>query len=229
VAAPPLLRVLADSLFTLVFLFDDLPTNVRWYWTAGWHEAHCRYAQWERRHGNDPDWTDLLAGQRQLIEREREHWGIAGEEQARRKVNHWPNPGRMPRATRCPTRKDFLEYLKAWFYGPLSSSTHLSAPGLTTSAAFLLARDRLDDYEHRLNKYKSDQTFIALTLLFAIVSELEVELHLGLAERLGFLWVIVSKYAWGTDDLYTKRYQSLLGFPGQMAPEPPPLDGSSSF
>ncbi len=120
----------------------------------------------------------------------------------------------MRSAARCPKRQAFLEYLTAWFYGPLSSATHLSAPGLTTSAAFLLARDHIDDYEPPLAKYRSDQTFIALTLLFAIVSELEIELGLGLADRLAYLWVVISQYAWGAEDLYTKRYQSLLGFPG---------------
>jgi len=213
IAAPPLLRVLADSLFSIVLLFDDLQTNVPWYWTSGWREMYRRYTQWEERHRNDPAWTHLLAQQRRFIDSSHKEWGIGHSEKLFPENKHWPYSSRMPRAARCPQRKAFLNYLKAWVYGPLSSSTHLSGPGLTTSASFLFARGHLDDYEERLAKYTSDQVFMALTLLFAIVSELEVEVSLGLADRLAYLWVIIGKYAWAAEDLYLKRYQALLGFP----------------
>jgi hypothetical protein len=140
-------------------------------------------------------------------------WDVAShEEHVPRATRRWPHPGGMLKQVRSSERKVFLQYLSDWFYGPLSSSTHLSAPGLGTSAALLLAREHLDDYEARLEKFKSDQVFMALTLLLAIVSELQIELGLSLAERLGYLWVIISKYAWGADDLYAKRYQQRLGF-----------------
>ena len=34
----PLARVILDSLFTIVFLFDDLSSHTEWYYKSGWRE-----------------------------------------------------------------------------------------------------------------------------------------------------------------------------------------------
>jgi hypothetical protein len=216
VAAQPLVRGLVESLFSIGFVFEDLHTNVHWYWTSGWYENKRLLEQWERRHGGDSEWTALLAEHRGLLERKRQELRLPpdDEEGSSNKPRPWPRPGEMRRSITCSEKGKVLAYVYDWYYGPLSCSTHLRAPGLGTDAALLLARDHLEDFENRLERFKSDQSMAALTLLLAIESELQHELTLGLASDLAFVWVIVGKYAWGADDLYKMRYQRLLGFGG---------------
>ncbi len=214
VAAQPLVRGLVDCLFSIVFTFEDLPTNVRWYWTSGWYEKKRLLEQWERRHGSDPEWAALLAEHRGSLEQRRQTLRLSPSEQDSERPKPWPRPAQMRKAIKCSQKREALQYVDDWLYGPLSCSTHLRAPGLETSAALLLARDHLEDFEKRLARFSSDHSVAALTLLLSIESELEHELNLGLANNLAYVWVIIGKYAWGADDLYQMRYQRLLGFAG---------------
>src|SRR5207244_2630765 len=37
-SAPPMARTILDALFTIIFLFEDLPARTAWYVRAGWRE-----------------------------------------------------------------------------------------------------------------------------------------------------------------------------------------------
>jgi hypothetical protein len=98
--------------------------------------------------------------------------------------------------------------MNAWFYRELSSASHLSLPGLMDRARHLLEEN--DEARQRgLDKYRSDCMFTTLTLLLALISELEIGLRLNLAERCKYLWVLLD--VWGpAQELYAERYAKVL-------------------
>jgi len=112
-------------------------------------------------------------------------------------------------------RRAFLTHLHDWSYGRLSSSSHLTAQGLETHDALLVAKDVLPDGDDRIEQFVLDQMFLTLTLFLAFVSEFESELGLGLATRLQYLWLVIGEYAWWTKDLYKLRYRALLAVEGE--------------
>jgi len=217
VAVPPMVRAIADALFTVVFVFDDLPKNVRWFWSSGWHNSEATLRRMEARHAGDVDWRDQLVMHRRVQDDRRTRWGIDLTEQADLKLPKlwWPNPGAMRKYSKAEDRRAFLTHLHDWSYGRLSSSSHLSAPGLETHDALLVAKDVLPDGDDRIERFVSDQMFLTLTLFLAFVSELEHELGLKLAPRLQYLWLVIGEYAWWTEDLYKLRYRRLLAAEGE--------------
>jgi len=68
------------------------------------------------------------------------------------------------------------------------------------------SKKRADFFEQPL----SESMFDTVTLMLAVISELESELNLGLAERACDLWTLVGEYCPGAKEVYEHRYQALL-------------------
>jgi hypothetical protein len=133
-----------------------------------------------------------------------------GEEASPVKIKYFPNPGKLPSLCAEP-KKAFGLHLRDWFYKDLSSASHLSFVGFFRGAG-QLSRPR-SEWEHLLPKVKSDQVFRAVTLLLALLSELEIALSLEERSRLTYLWSIVSNY-WGeAKEVYDMRYAAALVAP----------------
>lgn len=64
--------------------------------------------------------------------------------------------------------------------------------------------------EEYLLKKRSDAIFDGVTLLFAILSEIEGICRFGNSSKLQYLWTIVGEYWEATKELYQMRYQELL-------------------
>jgi hypothetical protein len=61
-----------------------------------------------------------------------------------------------------------------------------------------------------LDESRSDDVFTTITLVVALLSELEIEFRFGLTDRLKYVWGIIQEY-WGeAKDLYTRRYGTAL-------------------
>ncbi len=209
---PPLSRCIADALFTVVFLLDDIEGNSRRYWRAGWRET-CEYFRMAlATHGNDPKRRAWLEGMADFLWRTMDETGVQPDEVAELQIDRWPIPGRMLKSkTLSPQRLDFLKHLNDWYYTRLSKISHGSAPGLSMRGAFLMENllDR-DERDARLEQFKSDNVFVAITLVLALASEIQVGLKLELAQRARFVWTIVNQYWAEAAEVYDMRYAALL-------------------
>src|SRR5436190_22905790 len=103
-------------------------------------------------------------------------------------------------------RRAFLKYLEDWFYRDLSQDAHLSCPGLVRRVGYLLVRHPTDEDRERLVKQKSDALMDAAVMLLAMLSEISVELHFGLEQRLKYVWALFRTAGPATEELYKRRY-----------------------
>ena len=211
VSVPPLARTVLDSLFTVVFLFEDLPVRIKWYLKSGWRELYKEHQRYQQTYGTDPTWLDWLAKQSAFVDQMKIDWRITAKEEADpSKLPWWPNPGQMiGDKNTSQTRKDYLIYLNDWFYKELSSDSHLSWPGLARRSMHFLNKDR-DQRDRDLEKFRSDCLTVTIALLLAVLSEIQIELGYDLSERLKYIWGILKPGFLMVRELYEYRYQGLL-------------------
>jgi hypothetical protein len=225
-SAPPLLRSLLDGLCTVVFIAEDLEKMVAWYYRSGWREVAERNALYGRKYGGDLRWKEWLAEGAALAERMRKSSGITQAELANPKlVRYWPTLPQMIHSRDIAReigseRRQFLEYLEAWFYRELSQASHLTFPGLSHRAAPFL-RERDDPIaESQWRKLRSDAVGVAMVLLLAFITEVNDIVDLDLRSRCAYLWGILREYFPFADELFQARYAQLLN-------QQPPANGAS--
>jgi hypothetical protein len=208
----PLARTLADTLFNLVFLFQDLPERSRWYYKSGWREVTEEYNRHVAVYGGDPEWKEWLNEFAQGIAQMEKTYEVTDEERNDpRRIPWWPHPGKMLRhQVLSEDRRAFLQYVNDWFYRSLSSHSHLSLPGLfMRSAALLPGTDKGED-DWRLEKQRSDAVVVSTVLTLAIMSEIELECHFGFGVRLSYVWGILNGYFGLAKALHAQRYEGIL-------------------
>jgi len=177
---PPLTRSLLDQLFTVIFLSEDLPTRVQWYYKAGWRESKEAYDKFKSKYGDNPEWAKWLSSYGNFQESIRVDWGITDEEVAslkekkekKKKIKFWPIPTKMKQWDLLPENRDFFEYLEAWFYRTLSQEVHLSFPGLVHRGSSLLLKPGSEERVANLTKWKSRAVATTLTVMLALASEM---------------------------------------------------------
>jgi hypothetical protein len=212
VSIPPLTRSLADSLSTFVFLFQDLERNCDRYWKATWREAMEQHNRLKAAYGDDPSWATCLQNESSLLEQMRDEYAISDEQASNlNSLSYWPIPSKVLKEKNLSgERREFLQYMNDWFYRELSQATHLTGPGLLARAGFFLMDKDDDGRPESLNKYRSDNFVISLSLLLSLLSEVEGELQLGLAQRLLYVWSLTSQHFGFVQEFFQKRYSTLL-------------------
>ncbi len=213
VSVPPLIRTILDSVFTIVFLGEDLPTRCEWYYKSGWHEIREELDRYQIKYVALPGWSKFLKELSDFVDWTRKDWRItSAEAKDPTSIKWWPNPGKMKQQTLSKSTGDFLRYLNDWFYRKLSSDSHLSWPGLAkrgSQLAPLLDQSYLQHKEH-LEKFKSDCIFTTITLILALLSEVEVQCRFGLHQKIRYIWGIVFQYWEEAKELYDMRYDAML-------------------
>jgi len=207
----PLGRMLADILFSIVFMREDLRSRVEWYHRGGWRELREYYNRNWSEYGSSPGWENWFKQLGDLLERQRIVFGISEEDAANSKnLPYWPIPSRMLRGGGLSEKSQkFLQFLNDWLYKELSSDAHMSAAGIMRRHGQLL-REKGEEREEILFKLKSDSTLTVITLLVAICSEINDICHYGREEKLSYLWRILVEY-WGeAKDLFERRYREML-------------------
>ncbi|MGE0869776.1 MAG: hypothetical protein AB7P03_14520 [Kofleriaceae bacterium] len=192
VVFPPLARVIAESLISTAFVFEDPSTRLTWFFKAAWRAVVDHHAERDAEYGQDPAWQPYLAA----LANERDEWvrqladqgtPLTPEELADpEEVPYWPNPGSMKRQTTDRDRKAVIAYVQAKFYGFLSAASHLSGIGWLAQGGALLPEPTSDF----ANKYFSDRVMEALTLLLGLLSQLTLDVlpEPALARRVVGLW-----------------------------------------
>lgn len=204
----PMIRSILDSLFTVIFLFEDLPHRCEWYHKSGWRELKEKLERYRSEYGGQSEWDKFFESFERLVEFTKTDWEISPQEAEQLKsIEYWPLPSQMVRSASSEQNKEFLSYLLDWFYRELSQDAHLSWPGLAVRSIFHVQGE---EAQRALEKFKSDCVFITITLVIAIASEIEANLSFGLAERIRYLWGILCEYRGEALTLYEKRYEALL-------------------
>jgi hypothetical protein len=207
ISLSPLVRGLLDTLSTIVFIFEDLPSRVSWYIKGGWRELKEELGRYEERYGEIPEWEEWLSESRKFVEYTRSKYGVTKEEASDIKIlKYWMIPSWMVKdKNTSEERREFIRYMIDWFYRELSADSHLSLTGLMRRAAPLISKD-----ENVLRKLKSDSVGTAIIILVAILSELQIELDWDLSPRLKYVWGILNPYMGIAQELYDFRYRDRL-------------------
>jgi len=209
-SAHPLLRLLLEEVFILIFISEDLQTRIDLYHKGGWWKMKEEYDRFSARYHEDPDWVSWLSDYCKYLEKTRILFGITPDQvKDHKQIAHWPTPGRMKNKVTSPVLKEHLQYLDDWFYIQFSQAAHLSFPGLAKMGECLLP-DAPDEKEAYLKKLRSDSAFQAITLILAFFSEIENILRFNLKEKLKYLWTLVGEYWPEAKGLYNKRYKGIL-------------------
>ena len=197
--------------FKVVFIGEDLAERPAWFLRAGWRELHEKAARMRTQYGTLPSWTEYLREFEEMVEAERQRWGISADQAAKpRQVTYWPTPAKMIAAATETETKDYLRYLNDWFYRELSQDSHLSWPGLWRRGGYFLFDRPTDTQRAILKKARSDALSTAVILLVALLSEIEVLLRFGLATRLRYMWGLASPITDDAREIFELRYDDRL-------------------
>lgn len=212
IAAFPIARTILDSLFSIVFLFDNPVENAKWYMRSSWREHREELDRFMERYSADPDFNEYIENRNKWLTESADEMLISKEERFQMtRIPYWPVGHQMIKHQKLSApRKAFLEYLNKWFYGSLSSASHLSGPRLIPAMLLLKGMEGGGPLSLTFQRYKSEAMFTAITLQLAILSECISQLDLEYREKAKYLWVILGDYWPPTKEIYSNRYQSLL-------------------
>jgi hypothetical protein len=218
ISCPPLVRTLADSLFNVVFVLEDIEQRTAWYYRSGWRENQERLARYSEAYGSREEWKEWFQVFTAMQEKTAAHWQISKEERQNPKlIDYWPIPSQIIRfglkkEDALPDTRAFLQFINDWFYRELSQESHLSYPGLARRGGILMESDeKAPSAQDKLERNRSTQMIMALTLLLALCSEIEQRFNFGFKQRLMVLWGILADALPIPKEVYTARYAKLLG------------------
>jgi hypothetical protein len=158
------------------------------------------------------------------IAREEKELSLSAKEinNPKKEIGYWPTPGQILRKLRDhhpnSTLILFIEYVNSWLYRELSGLTHISSHGLidngmyfSTEIAKHLHGDRWEEIiNNHLEYYRTKHTYIAITLMLAIVTEIELHFKYGHDKTAKYLWTFFSEHSGIVKEIYDARYASLL-------------------
>lgn len=81
---------------------------------------------------------------------------------------------------------------------------------MVTIAKHILGEDWEEKLSEHLLNYRLNQFYITVTLMLAIVSEIEGHFHFGRNEKARYLWTVFSEHSDTTKDFWETRYSNLL-------------------
>ncbi|HYX72752.1 MAG TPA: hypothetical protein VE732_08275, partial [Nitrososphaera sp.] len=221
---PPLTRTLFEQLIAFRFLMEDIPTYIPWLFKTGYTEHRIELKHSLKYHSSDPNWTSYIKHLNRQLSIEEKAMKLKADEirNPRKNIGRWPTPGQMLDKLRKehPTSSaiDFIEYINSWLYRELSGQTHLNVSGLTNRGIHFSIDDAKmlfgDDWEEKRNEqleiYRQKQVWIAITIMLAIISEIEAHFNYELNQRARYLWTLLIEYSDIAKDFWEKRYSTLL-------------------
>jgi hypothetical protein len=225
-AVPPLTRSLLDSLFSLIFIFDDPTPNMRWFLASGWKDLKRHHERLLARHGADPAWAAWLKMHEEKVRFIAQRAAITPDEEAGKiEVDWWPIPGAMVKVKASKGRKlvpwrdlkrrEFLAHMNERYYGQLSADSHVSYTGLDFRGHLFLEGPEIEDESDdervdRFDVFRSNVVMQSMALYAALFSEVVGQLKLPYeANRLRFFWNHCKDYP-NVKELYDLRYDGWL-------------------
>jgi hypothetical protein len=200
-AVPPLARTILDSLYTFVFLFEDLSSRADWYMRSGWRELFEYLERADRDYGSQPDWAEFLPPARDSLKKI--GWMIGTPEDQLRNAEWWPTPPQMIAKIEQPQNAAFLAYLRDWYYREFSQISHGTLPGMIYTVGPL--RDMEEGDTAKVEQMRGNHFLQVVMVLMALYSEIEADLKIGIATDLRYVWRVLQEYSPFAAEIYNRR------------------------
>jgi len=217
VSLAPINRALLDSLFTILFVLEDVPARCQWFNEAGWREARLELDRYIAEYGTLPEWQDWLSDLTRFVATGVSLYSLTPEQTSDpRALRSWLTAGNMCNYGVSPTNpldatKAFMKYLNDGFYIDLSQQVHLTAWGTMKRTGFLLDELRMDpSTEAQIKKYRYYQIGQTVVFALAIAAEIEAHFDFGLRQDALYVWSLAASLIVIGDEMYRKRYEELL-------------------
>jgi len=212
-ALPPLTRAILDALGTTVYLFGSFEKRVTLHYKAGWREIVEETTRLKAAYADDPEWKTNLATRDEMIVNRAGVFGITEAEQKDLKlIKRFPIPDHMYPAGSTSSRAKYIRYLIDWFYRTLSQDAHLSFSGIARSLPLLTRTDVSQETKSlHLELRRANGAIVMFTLMLALITELELELRFGLAERAKYVWSVLNDWSPEPREVYDRFYSGILG------------------
>ncbi len=222
-AAGPMLRSLADLLFTIIFMREDFASRVTWYHKSGWRELKERLDRYKAEYGALPEFQAWIKGYEVSLDVGGKEYGVTESEKANLKsLKYWPIPNQMLRMSDLSAdNRIFLQYVEDWIYKEPSADSHMTSVAFILRQVILLMKKE-HGREEKLEQIKSDTISMALTLILAIVTEVNNICKFELDKKLAYFWRILIEYWREAKGLYERRYQSMLSEKASIPTAEPP-------
>jgi hypothetical protein len=217
VSLPVLNRAILDSLFTVLFILEDLPNRCVWFRESDWRESRLELDRYVAEYGGFPEWKSFLADFSKACDMGLALTQLTSAQTANPKaLRAWPNPGAMvsygvsPNAPLSPLQ-EFMKYLNDFFYIDLSQQAKLGGWGLAKRVSFLMDEVRnLPGTAAQIKKYRYGEIGQAVVLALALASEIEAHFNFGLRQDAIFVWNVAAPVIVVVKEMHDKRYRALL-------------------
>jgi hypothetical protein len=210
-------RALLDSLFTLMFIMEDVPSRCSWFWEADWKENKLDFDRCSVEYGHEPEWQPWLKILDKYCQMGIEHANLTPEQVADpAKLRSWLNPGALWQngvsRDNLPPNRAFLKFLYDFFYIDLSQQAHLAGPGVVKRGTILLDSVRnKDDADLQRLKLRNKGIGQTITFTLAIASEVQDHFKFDLEQNLPYIWTITASSISVAEEMNKKRYRDLFG------------------
>ena len=216
---PAINRTILDSLFNVLFMLEDVPSRSKWFHQSGWREAKEQLEREKAAYAGLPEWDEYLQNVERIVDAGIERFQITPAQLANiRSVEHWPNPGRMIRHSAQPQTsvREFLQYMNDWYYREHSSQSHLSFHGMMKLGMFAIRRDYGQERQQQIEAepfemFRAQQVTRTVTLLLALISEVNKAFALGLDDEVRGLWADLVEGVPESFEIFSKRYAAFWG------------------
>ncbi len=226
-SAAPLTRVIYEQLISLIYLLDDVPSNIPAYLKSGYY-SYVRELENIQQYNTIPKWQTYIATLEAELKRQENALNLTPLEISHPKdeIGLWFTPGgfknKLEKKYKGATPPDylpFISYMNAWLYRELSGETHGDYKALAGKGVFLSrliaknvsamfdSEEQVDERtDFQLETLRHDQVYNSMTLMLSIVTEIEIHFKFGLAERAKVLWAILSDNSDSAKEIYEFRY-----------------------
>jgi hypothetical protein len=217
VSLPLLNRAILESLFTVLFLLEDVPNRCAWFRESDWRESRLELNRYLAEYGNLPEWETYFEGYARACEMGLTLANLSASQTANPgTLRTWPRTGQMvnhgvsPHTPSTPVQA-FMKYLYDFFYIELSQQAHLGAWGITKRGGFLVDEIRLlPETAAQVRQYRYSEIGQSVALVLALASEIELHFNFGLRQDALFVWNLAAPVIVIVNEVYEKRYKALL-------------------
>lgn len=217
VSLPLLNRSILDSLFTVLFLLEDLPNRCAWFLESDWRESRWEMNRYLAEYDDLPEWKRFFEDFSKACDLGLALTNLSPAQTANpAELRKWLNPGQMvsyrvsPNAP-LPLVNAFVKCLHDFFYIDLSQQAHLGGWGIAKRGGFLIDEIRgLPATEGQITKYRHSQIGQAVALVLALASEIELHFNFGFRRDLLYVWNLATPVIVVVNEVYQKRYGQLL-------------------
>jgi len=226
-STPPLNRTILEIIVSVLYLLEDLPRHTELFFRAGWRDEEEMLSKYRETYSGRVRWDAYIAHRTEMQTKIEANLKITPEEKNDlNKILRWPKMARVirrlqneyPQSNAIP----FIQFLDDWLYRELSTQSHLEPRGLGELGLYFLGmedlkvisgedrdgiRARLDD---KLEEFRTTQMWTAITLVLALVSEIEIHFAYGLKQKLIFVWTLVNAHNDISEEVYKERYEKMF-------------------